>query len=116
VFLDVVISCYPHGHKPISHELRGWDDQILSSGDSAKLQLDFSEKLKALGIDESMCGFHATLVVSDLSRQVAIQYEYVWVLGRFSCKTGLPWRVRWRYKMRPWGWRYHRVKSWFSSK
>jgi hypothetical protein len=115
VFLDVVISCHPMGHKAIVHNLRGWDDQILSTGDNARLKLDFSKELAALRIDISMCGFGADIVVSDLSRQVAIQYDFAWAVGRFACKVGMPFRVRWRYRLRPWGWRYHRVKSRFSS-
>jgi hypothetical protein len=116
VFLDVVISCHPMGHKAIVHKLRGWDDQILSAGNNAMLKLDFSEELTALRVDISMCGFGADIVVSDLSRQVAIQYDFVWVVGRFACKVGMPFRVRWRYRLRPWGWRYHRVKGRFFSK
>jgi hypothetical protein len=116
VFLDVVISCHPSGHRPIVYKLRGWDDQILTSGDDAKLRLDFSKELTAIPVDESACGFHAELVVSDLSRQVAIQYGYTWVIGRFACTAGLPWRVRWRYRMRPWGWRYYRLKGLFAGK
>ena len=116
VFLDVVISCYPRGKRPLVHKLRWWDDQILSARNDAKLRLDFIKELTAMGVREDECGYVADLVVSDLSRQVAIRYSYVWVLGSFSCKAGLPWRVWLRYKIRPWGWRYHRAKRWFSKK
>ncbi|MCX6594558.1 MAG: hypothetical protein NTZ56_23850 [Acidobacteria bacterium] len=114
VFLDVVISCHPMGRESIVHKLRGWDDQILSAGDHAKLRLDFSKELAELGMSEDMCGFGADIVVSDLSRQVAIQYHFAWVVGLYDCKLGMPWNVRWRYRFRPWGWRYHRIKGWFS--
>ena len=107
VFLDVVISCYLKGRRPIIHKLRAWDDQILSSGDNVKLQLDFSSELTASRVDENACGYYAEMVVSDLSRQVAIKYEYAWVVGNFSCRAGLPWRVRWRYRVRPLKWRYY---------
>ncbi len=113
VFLDVVISCYPMGHSPIIHKLRGWDDQILPAGENTKLKLDFSKQLNTIRVDEGACSFNADLVVSDLSRQVAIQYEYSWLNGRFVGKAGLPSRVRWRYRMRPWGWKYNRVYYWF---
>ncbi len=116
VFLDVVISCYPSGRKHIVHPLRAWDDQILSSGENMKLRLNFSSELAALHLYEDACAFNAELVVSDLSRQVAIRYEYNWASGNFICNTGLPWKVRWRYWLRPWGWRYYRVKSWFSGR
>ena len=116
VFLDVVISCYPMGRRPITLKLRGWDDQILSSGDSANLQLDFTKQLTALRIGEDACGYHAEIVVSDLSRQVAIQYGYTWVVGRFVCKNGLHLRVRWRYRLSNLRWRYYRGKKLFSSR
>jgi hypothetical protein len=32
--------------------------------------------------------------------------------GTIAGKAGMPWRVRWRYRLRPWGWRYNRVKYW----
>jgi hypothetical protein len=113
VFLDVVISCHRHGHKAIIHKLRGYDDQILAVSENTKLKLDFSRELTAMHVHEDSCGYQAVLVVSDLSRQVAIEYDYTWVVGRFAGKAGMPWRVRWRYRMRPWGWRYNRVKYWF---
>jgi hypothetical protein len=112
--MDVVVSRYPTGHGSIVHKLRGWDDQILAPGGNARLRLDFSEELAGLQLPEDACGYLADLVVSDLSRQVAIQYEYIWVLGRFSSKAGLPWRVRWRYRIRSLGWKYYRVRRWLS--
>jgi len=111
VFLDVKTACYPGGHGPIVHRARQFDDQILTPGNNAQLHLDFSKELELIRVDKFMCGFVANLVVSDLSRQVAIQYEYIWVLERFSCTTGLPWRVRLRYKIRPWVARYYRLKT-----
>ncbi len=115
VFLDVRNSCHPEGHKSIVHN-PWWEDQILPPGENYKLEIDFSKELEKIGVPEGSCGFGTTLVVCDLGRQVVIQYEYLWVLGRFSCKTGMPWRIRFKYWMRPWRWRYHRVKGWFSRK
>ena len=116
VFLDVLVACHPFGHKAIVHKHRGWDEQILAPGQDAELRLDFSQSLREIGVNKDSCGFHAELVVSDLSRKFVIQYDYIWVLGRFTCKLGLPWKVRWRYIVRPWGWRYNRLKSRLSGK
>jgi hypothetical protein len=116
VFLDVVIGCHSSGHRSIVDKLRGWDDQILGPNENTELRLDFSKPLAEIGATQNECGFWLEIVVSDLGRQVVIQYDYVWVLGRFTCKIGLPWRVRWRYIARPWGWRYNRLKRRFSGK
>jgi hypothetical protein len=111
VFLDVRNSCHPDKRDSIVHNLH-WDDQILPPGEDYKLKINFQKELEVIGVHESSCGFRTTIVVCDLSRQVAIEYEYLWVLGRFSCKSGMPWRVRFKYWIRPWGWRYHRVYHW----
>jgi hypothetical protein len=116
VFLDVVIVCSPMGQRRIIHKLRAWDDEILSARDSIKLPLDFTKELAVIQVSDEMCGFVARLVVSDLSRYVVIQYEYVWVLGRLTGRAGLPWGVRLRYAIRPLKWRYHRVKHWLSTR
>ncbi len=116
VFLDVVIWCHPSGHEGIEDRLRFWDDEILAPGEQKELRLDFSKSLREIGVTKDACAFRAELVVSDLSRQAVIQYDYAWVLGRFTCKVGLPWRVRWKYFVRPWGWRYNRLKSRLSGK
>jgi hypothetical protein len=84
--------------------------EVAPDGGDTKLPMDFSRELKQKHIHEDSVGYQAVLVVSDLSRQVAIEYEFFWVVGRFTGKAGMPWRVRWRYRLRPWGWRYSRVK------
>jgi hypothetical protein len=116
VFLDVMVSCFPHGKPAIVHRLRGWDDMVLPAGKHAELEYDFSKELTAIHVSLDACGYQALIVVSDLSRQVGGQYEYLPVLGRLTFTLGVPLWVRLRYAGRPWVWRYRRVKSQFSKK
>ncbi len=116
VFLDVVVGCFPYGKPGIVRRLRGWDDIVLPAGKDAELDYDFSKDMGSIHVSPDACGYQALIVVSDLSRQVGGQYEYLPVLGRLSFTLGVPLRVRLRYMARPWGWRYHRLKSRFAKK
>lgn len=116
VFLDVTMGCFPHGKRPIVRRLRGWDDIILPAGEHTELEYDFSKELSAIHSSPDACGYQALIVVSDLSRSVGGQYEFLPVLGRFSFTLGVPLRVRLRYLVRPWGWRYRRIRNRFLKK
>jgi hypothetical protein len=112
VFLDFTIRCFPHGKKSIVQRKTALDDVILFVAGEYDLNFDFSTELAAIHVQDSSCGYRVLLVVSDLSRQVVIQYEYFPVLGRTQCTLGMPLRVRWKYRVRPWKWRYNRAKGW----
>ena len=76
VFLNVERSCYPHGHKAIVK--RGWfEDYVLSARASINLSFDFRTELTDIHVDESYCGYSIVIVVSDLSRQVVAEYEFM---------------------------------------
>jgi hypothetical protein len=112
VFLDVVISCVPRGHERLVRRLSAWDEQILAAGDHATLALDFSKHLTQFAIRQDSCALQARLVISDLSRQAVLQYNYAWVNADCSCKLGLPFQVRWHYLTSPFRYYYHRFKYW----
>jgi hypothetical protein len=112
VFLDFTVKCAPSKGSPMLDKQTFIDETILGGGDSVTLNYDFSQQLSQLNVTSDMCGYHALIVVSDLSRQVVLQYEYFQVLGKTMCRLGMPIRVRWKYASRPWRWRYYRVKHW----
>ena len=112
VFLDFTVRCSPHGRSSILDRQIRMDDTILSGGDNITLDYDFSDQLSTVQVSSDMCGYHALIVVSDLGRQVVLQYDYFQVSGITMCRLGMPMRVRWKYASRPWRWRYYRFKHW----
>lgn len=69
---------------------RGLDDVILYAKGKFELSFDFTTELEKIHVPDRLCGYQVLLVVSDLSRQVVIQYEYMPVVGRPQCTLGMP--------------------------
>ena len=111
VFLAVIVKCLPRMAVAIMHQ-KGWDDLVLPAGETTELEYDFRQELEQLGTSSDYCGYQVRLVVSDLSRQVVGEYEFLPVLGRLSYRTGFPLRVRLPYLVRKWKWAYYRFMQW----
>lgn len=116
VFLDVTVNCFPWGKNPIVRRFELWDDTVLGAGKHRQLYYDFSEELNAIHCPPEACSCQALIVVSDLSHQVGGQYEYLPGSGCLTFRLGIPRRFRLRYMVRPWVWRYERIKGRFTKR
>src|SRR6185437_3450164 len=50
------------------------------------------------------------VVASDLSKQAILTYRNIPVLSIINVQRGMPLSVRWRYFLKPFKWRYNRLR------
>lgn len=113
VLIDLQISCYPHGRKPMTKSGVIFADYVLSATKQIELPYGFAKELNAIHVSEDMCGYQISIVVADLSRQVVAHYQYYPVMGHLTCTLGMPSSTQWRVLVRQWKWKYYGLRSFF---
>jgi hypothetical protein len=117
LLLDVKVSCHLMnenfrlpGRDFTDHQIL-WDEHIIPPGDSLSPQFDFKQRFEQdkLSWDSGRLGYSLEVVASDLSKQVVLAYRNFPVLGIVNVRRGMPLPVRWRYFVKPFAWRYHRL-------
>ncbi len=116
VLLDVRLFCYAQGSQPVMLPFAGLDEQIVRADSSVKCKFDINTKVPTRAIQQGAFSYRLVVVASDLSRRVAAVYEILPVVGRRTCRLGMPLRVRAKYRARPLKWGYYRMKDWIMAK
>jgi hypothetical protein len=112
LLLDVKLWCRMcEGRRHFTEHYTLWDEHIIPPGESLCPQFDFKRQFEKEKLSWSSMGLSYSLevVTSDLSKQVVLTYTNIPVLGIVNVHKGMPLSVRWRYFLKPFGWRYRRL-------
>jgi hypothetical protein len=112
LLLDMKLFCHLNegGHsRHFTDHFILWDEHIIPPGQSLRPKFDFKCQFEREKLPWSWMGLSYSLevVTSDLSKQVSLKYRNIPVLGIANVEKGMPLSVRWRYFLKPFGYRYH---------
>jgi hypothetical protein len=96
-----------------------WDEHILPPGQQLRPVFDFANHFKSQGVTVWSSGWQSyelRVTASDLSKSVVLTYSNLPVLAVSNVKSGLPWRIRWRYAKRSLRWCYLSIRTKIVSK
>jgi hypothetical protein len=113
LLLDTKLWCgcgAPRGRSFTEHYTL-WDEHIIPPGESLSLRFDFKSQLERakLSPNPMFLSYSLEVVASDLSKQIVLTYRNIPVLGIVNVDKGMPLSVRWRYFVKPFGWRYRKL-------
>jgi len=111
LLLDVKLWCSLH-RKPFTEHHTLWDEHIIPPGESLRPRFDFKRQFenKKLRWSSVELAYTLEVVTSDLSKTVILTYRNVPVLSIVNVSKGMPLSVRWRYFLKPFRQRYHRIR------
>jgi hypothetical protein len=115
LLLDINLECHMAGGRDFTEHYTLWDEHIVPPGKSLTPQFDFKSHFEKEKLSWSSFGLSYLLqvVASDLSKQVVLTYQNIPVLSIVNVHKGMPLSVRWRYFLKPFVWRYHRLLNRF---
>jgi hypothetical protein len=110
LLLDVKLLCILQGSRFTEHYTL-WDEHIIPPGESLSPQFDFKRPLEQAKPrwNAGWLSYSLEVVASDLSKQIVLTYRNIPVLSVVNVQRGMPISVRWRYFLKPFAWRYHRI-------
>jgi len=113
--LDIKLVCHMHGGRDFTEHYTLWDEHIIPPGESLCPQFDFKSQFEKdkLSWSPSWLSYSLEVVASDLSKQVILTYQNIPVLSIVNVRKTMPLSVRWRYFLKPFVWRYHRLLNRF---
>jgi hypothetical protein len=111
LLLDIKLVCHYAGKRDFINHYKLWDEHIIPPGESLRPQFNFKRQFEKekLAWSPMWLSYSLQVVASDLSKQVVLTYRNIPVLGIVNVRKGMPLSVRWRYFLKPFGWRYHRL-------
>jgi hypothetical protein len=111
LLLDVKLSCHMHEGRNFVEHYTLWDEHIVLPGEALYPQFDFKSQFEKekLPWSSTWLSYSLQVVASDLSKQVVLTYRNIPVLGIVNVHKRTPLSVRWRYFLKPVGWRYRRL-------
>jgi hypothetical protein len=114
LLLDIKLTCHLHRRSFIEHYTL-WDEHIIPPGESLCPKFDFRSRFEKENLrwTSMFLSYSLQVVTSDLSKQVFLRYQNIPVLGIANVHSGMTLSIRWRYFLKPLGWRYRKFLNLF---
>jgi len=111
LLLDIKLSCHNQGHE-FTEQYTLWDEHILPPGESLCPVFDLKREFERQNVtwNAGWLSYALEVVASDLSKQAILTYRNIPVLSIINVQRGMPLSVRWRYFLKPFKWRYNRLR------